>query len=52
MAVDHHDVFPAVVVDIEKAVAPADERDGRLRDAGLVGDIGKAGFAVIVVQRL
>jgi len=52
VAVDHHEVFPAVVVEVEEAHAPADEGNRYLRDAGLIADFGKACIAVISIERL
>ena len=50
VAVDHEQVEPAVIVVIQKTVAPADKRYGGLRYAGLVADIGEAGIAVVMEQ--
>jgi hypothetical protein len=52
VAVDHEEVEPAVVVVVEKAVAPADKGNGGLGDSGLVADVGKARVAVVVVEHL
>ena len=52
VAIDHHDVFPAIVVVVDKAVAPADKRNGHFCDPCLVGDFGKAAFPIVVVERL
>ena len=46
----HEQIEPSVVVEVDKAVAPADKGDGRLRQACAVADIGKAGVAVVVEE--
>ena len=50
VTVDFEQVEPAVVVEIEEAVAPPDEGDGGLGYSGLVAHISKAGVAVVVIE--
>ncbi len=50
MSVYFEQIEPAVVVVIDKSVAPAHKGNRCLRHAGLVAHIGKAGVAVIAVQ--
>ena len=52
VAVGREQVEPAVVVVIEEPIAPAHKRNGGLRDAGLVAQIGKAHFAIVMEQHL
>ena len=52
VAVDHHQVFPAVVVEVKKTNTPSDKRNSHLRNARLVADFSKAGVPVIPIQSL
>ncbi len=50
VAVDFEEVEPAVVVVIEKAIAPADKGDGGLGNTGFIADVGEARVAIVVEE--
>ncbi len=52
MTVRSKQIEPAVIVVVEKSIAPPYERNCCLRDAGLVTHVRKAGVAVVVVKHL
>ena len=50
MAIDDEDVLPAVVVEVDKGIAPADISARAAADAGRADDIGKVHVAVVAVK--
>ena len=50
MPIPHDQIFPAVVVKIDKGCSPPKERDGRLANADLKRDIRKILVAVVAVK--
>src|SRR4051812_35887079 len=52
VAVDDEEVLPAVVVEIEEAIAEADERHGGLHEAGFVTDVGKVASPVVLEEHV
>ncbi len=52
VAVCDDDVLPAVVVEVEEGVAPAEKGDGRFGDSHLVADVGEVCVAVVAVERV
>src|SRR5580698_2367819 len=50
VAVDHHEVFPTVVVVVDELGGPSEEGDGVLRDAGMIADVGEVGVSVVVIE--
>src|SRR5260370_13370752 len=51
VAVGDKQIEPSVVVDVQKARAPAEKGDGRLRDAHLVAYVSEVGVAIVAVER-
>ena len=50
MPVHDHQIFPAVVVVIQKACAPAQKRNRHLAESGLESHVSKIAGAIIVIQ--
>src|ERR1019366_1625700 len=52
VAVDHEQVEPAIVIEIDEAVAPSDKRNRCLCNAYLIADVGETGVPVVVIHHL
>ena len=50
VAVDHEDVFPAVVVVVHESRSPAEKGNGVLCEARVVADVGEIGVAIVVIE--
>ena len=52
MAINHEQIGPSVIVEVDASRAPAHVGECDLSDAGRVGDVGKGHVAVVAIERI